>query len=942
MNWNKGGPGTKRGFGFGGFAISAGKKEEPKLPQQSHSAFGATSSSGFGKSAPPQLPSFYKIGSKRANFDEENAYFEDEEEDSSNVDLPYIPAENSPTRQQFHSKPADSDSDDDPLEAFMAEVEDQAARDMKRLEEKDKEKKNVKGIRDDIEEEDDQEAYFRYMAENPTAGVVQEEEEDNLEYDSDGNPIAPSKKIIDPLPPIDHSEIDYPPFEKNFYNEHEEITSLTPQQLIDLRHKLNLRVSGAAPPRPGSSFAHFGFDEQLMHQIRKSEYTQPTPIQCQGVPVALSGRDMIGIAKTGSGKTAAFIWPMLIHIMDQKELEPGDGPIAVIVCPTRELCQQIHAECKRFGKAYNLRSVAVYGGGSMWEQAKALQEGAEIVVCTPGRLIDHVKKKATNLQRVSYLVFDEADRMFDMGFEYQVRSIASHVRPDRQTLLFSATFRKKIEKLARDILIDPIRVVQGDIGEANEDVTQIVEILHSGPSKWNWLTRRLVEFTSSGSVLLFVTKKANAEELANNLKQEGHNLGLLHGDMDQSERNKVISDFKKKDIPVLVATDVAARGLDIPSIKTVINYDVARDIDTHTHRIGRTGRAGEKGVAYTLLTPKDSNFAGDLVRNLEGANQHVSKELLDLAMQNAWFRKSRFKGGKGKKLNIGGGGLGYRERPGLGSENTDRGNNNNVMSNYEAYKPSTGAMGDRLTAMKAAFQSQYKSHFVAASLSNQKAGSSAAGASGWTSAGSLNSVPTNSSQQGHNSPDSPIASATKGIPGFGNTGNLSSAPVTYPTAGAQGVNNTASGNNSREGIGGGNGKRERYTENRGGSRHSHGESGGGSGSGGGSRHGDSPRHGDGGRHGEGYRYPESSSRHADGHRHGENRHGGGGGRHGESRGANDGRNGESRKEGCNRESRMDPKVDSSKMDKVDSKTDKTADGFAVPEPPKRKKSRWDS
>ncbi|ELK12473.1 ATP-dependent RNA helicase DDX42 [Pteropus alecto] len=927
MNWNKGGPGTKRGFGFGGFAISAGKKEEPKLPQQSHSAFGATSSSsGFGKSAPPQLPSFYKIGSKRANFDEENASTDHQALDSHRSTSPGA-------KKQFHSKPADSDSDDDPLEAFMAEVE--ATRDMKRLEEKDKERKNVKGIRDDIEEEDDQEAYFRYMAENPTAGVVQEEEEDNLEYDSDGNPIAPSKKIIDPLPPIDHSEIDYPPFEKNFYNEHEEITSLTPQQLIDLRHKLNLRVSGAAPPRPGSSFAHFGFDEQLMHQIRKSEYTQPTPIQCQGVPVALSGRDMIGIAKTGSGKTAAFIWPMLIHIMDQKELEPGDGPIAVIVCPTRELCQQIHAECKRFGKAYNLRSVAVYGGGSMWEQAKALQEGAEIVVCTPGRLIDHVKKKATNLQRVSYLVFDEADRMFDMGFEYQVRSIASHVRPDRQTLLFSATFRKKIEKLARDILIDPIRVVQGDIGEANEDVTQIVEILHSGPSKWNWLTRRLVEFTSSGSVLLFVTKKANAEELANNLKQEGHNLGLLHGDMDQSERNKVISDFKKKDIPVLVATDVAARGLDIPSIKTVINYDVARDIDTHTHRIGRTGRAGEKGVAYTLLTPKDSNFAGDLVRNLEGANQHVSKELLDLAMQNAWFRKSRFKGGKGKKLNIGGGGLGYRERPGLGSENTDRGNNNNVMSNYEAYKPSTGAMGDRLTAMKAAFQSQYKSHFVAASLSNQKSGSSAAGASGWTSAGSLNSVPTNSSQQGHNSPDSPIASATKGIPGFGNTGNLSSAPVTYPTAGAQGVNNTASGNNSREGTGGGNGKRERYTENRGGSRHSHGESGSGS------RHGDSPRHGDGGRHGEGYRYPESSSRHADGHRHGENRHGGGG-RHGESRGANDGRNGESRKEGCNRESRMDPKVDSSKMDKMDSKTDKTADGFAVPEPPKRKKSRWDS
>ncbi|NWU54475.1 DDX42 helicase, partial [Dromas ardeola] len=925
MNWNKGGPGTKRGFGFGGFAITPGKKEEPKLSQQSHSAFGtAGSSAAFAKSGPPQLPSFYKIGSKRANFDEENAYFEDEEEDSSNVELPYIPAENSPTRQQFHSKSADSDSDDDPLEAFMAE--DQAARDMKRLEDKDKEKKNVKGIRDDIEEEDDQEAYFRYMAENPTAGVVQEEEEDNLEYDSDGNPIAPSKKIIDPLPPIDHSEIEYPPFEKNFYDEHEEITSLTPQQVVELRHKLNLRVSGAAPPRPGSSFAHFGFDEQLMHQIRKSEYTQPTPIQCQGVPVALSGRDMIGIAKTGSGKTAAFIWPMLIHIMDQKELEPGDGPIAVIVCPTRELCQQIHSECKRFGKAYNLRSVAVYGGGSMWEQAKALQEGAEIVVCTPGRLIDHVKKKATNLQRVTYLVFDEADRMFDMGFEYQVRSIASHVRPDRQTLLFSATFRKKIEKLARDILIDPIRVVQGDIGEANEDVTQIVEIFPSGPSKWNWLTRRLVEFTSSGSVLLFVTKKANAEELANNLKQEDHNLGLLHGDMDQSERNKVISEFKKKGIPILVATDVAARGLDIPSIKTVINYDVARDIDTHTHRIGRTGRAGEKGVAYTLLTPKDSNFAGDLVRNLEGANQHVSKELLDLAMQNPWFRKSRFKGGKGKKLNIGGGGLGYRERPGLGSENSDRGNNNSVMSNYEAYKPSTGAMGDRLTAMKAAFQSQYKSHFVAASLNNQKTGSSAAGASGWTSAGSLNSVPTSSAQQNAANPDSPIAAAAaaKGVPGFTSTGNLSSVPA-FPSVAVQGFNNTNASTNNRDGTGGSSSSTERYNDNRN-SRHNEiprrGEGGG--------RYNDVQRHGEGGgRHSDAYRHGEG--RHGDNHRHGESRHfadvGSGNRNNGDSRNSNEGRNNENR----NGENRKD----------ANSRDNKT-DGFAVPEPPKRKKSRWDS
>ncbi|CAK6961145.1 ATP-dependent RNA helicase DDX42 isoform X2 [Scomber scombrus] len=753
------------------------------------------------------------------------------------------------------------------------------------------------------------------MAENPTAGLTQEEDDENIDYDSDGNPIAPTtKKIILPLPPIDHTEIDYPPFEKNFYNEHEELINLTGIQVIELRQKLNLRVSGAAPPKPSTSFAHFTFDEQLMHQIRKSEYTQPTPIQCQGVPIALSGRDMIGIAKTGSGKTAAFIWPMLVHIIDQKELEPGEGPIAVIVCPTRELCQQIHAECKRFGKAYSLRSVAVYGGGSMWEQAKALQDGAEIVVCTPGRLIDHVKKKATSLQRVSYLVFDEADRMFDMGFEYQVRSIASHVRPDRQTLLFSATFRKKIERLARDILVDPIRVVQGDIGEANEDVTQVVEMLHSGIDKWGWLTRRLVEFTSSGSVLIFVTKKANSEELATNLTQEGYSLGLLHGDMDQSERNKVISDFKKKNLPILVATDVAARGLDIPSIRTVVNYDVARDIDTHTHRIGRTGRAGEKGVAFTLLTNKDTSFAGDLVRNLEGANQSVSKELMDLAMQNPWFRKSRFKGGKGKKMNIGGGGLGYRERPGLGAESSGSSSSSSIMSSassYEGYsKPNTGAMGDRMSAMRQAFQAQYKSHFVAASSGPPKLTTKSNSSSGWTSAGSLSSVPTespNGSERSH--------AATMSMSGFTSAGTLSSVPAsqTSPQQSFPPVAPAPLRDNSRE-------RHQEDWGRHGDSHHRHGSDRSDR-HGGDSRHGDRERHGDRDRdrHGDRDRYSSSS---------GGSSGGGGGSRHGDSR------NGDG-----NRRDREDRR---SERDGGEGRGDRGDDSFAVPEPPKRRKSRWDN
>ncbi|XP_044036608.1 ATP-dependent RNA helicase DDX42 isoform X2 [Siniperca chuatsi] len=748
------------------------------------------------------------------------------------------------------------------------------------------------------------------MAENPTAGLTQEEEEENIDYDSDGNPIASAtKKIILPLPPIDHSEIDYPPFEKNFYNEHEELSNLTGTQVLELRHKLNLRVSGAAPPKPCTSFAHFGFDEQLMHQIRKSEYTQPTPIQCQGVPIALSGRDMIGIAKTGSGKTAAFIWPMLVHIMDQKELEAGEGPIAVIVCPTRELCQQIHAECKRFGKAYSLRSVAVYGGGSMWEQAKALQEGAEIVVCTPGRLIDHVKKKATSLQRVTYLVFDEADRMFDMGFEYQVRSVASHVRPDRQTLLFSATFRKKIERLARDILVDPIRVVQGDIGEANEDVTQVVELLPSGTDKWGWLTRRLVEFTSSGSVLIFVTKKANCEELATNLTQEGYSLGLLHGDMDQSERNKVISDFKKKNLPVLVATDVAARGLDIPSIRTVVNYDVARDIDTHTHRIGRTGRAGEKGVAYTLLANKDTTFAGDLVRNLEGANQAVSKELMDLAMQNPWFRKSRFKGGKGKRLNIGGGGLGYRERPGLGADSSERSSSSRSLlsntSSYEDYsKPAAGAMGDRMSAMKQAFQAQYKSHFVAASSGPPKLSTKSSSSSGWTSAGSLSSVPTEAPNGSEWS-----QGATLSMSSFTSAGSLSSVPSSqtssqhsYPPPAPPSQRDSSRDRHGEDRGRHGDRDRDRHSDRS--DRHS-----------GEDRYGDRDRHGD-----------RDRDRYGDRDRHSSSRH-------------NDSRNGDgSRRDRDDRKSERDG-GDRGSGEGRDRGGDES---FAVPEPPKRRKSRWDN
>ncbi|KAI9560256.1 hypothetical protein GHT06_014270 [Daphnia sinensis] len=653
----------------------------------------------------------------------EDDYFdEDDDEPPSNEPL-YQPGPDSPT----FTKNAESDEEEDPLDAFMNDLNKKVKKEEVKIPQKEESSGKGKGkaLRQDIEEEDDEESYYRYIKENPLAGLqADDSDSEQIEYDEDGIPIKLGKKHIDPLPPIDHSTITYLPFEKNFYEEHEEIKNLPLDQSNELRETLGLKVSGISIPKPVCSFAHFNFDEKLLNVIRKSEFTNPTPIQSQAIPAALSGRDVIGIAQTGSGKTAAFLWPMIVHILDQPVLKQGDGPIGVILAPTRELSQQIYTEAKKFCKVFGISVVCCYGGGSKWEQSKDLEQGAEIVVATPGRMIDLVKIKATNLQRVTFLVLDEADRMFDMGFEPQVRSICNHVRPERQTLLFSATFKKRIEKLARDVLSDPIRIVQGDVGEANQDVTQVIEVI-APTAKYSWLIARLVEFMASGSVLIFVTKKANAEELCASLKSRELSVALLHGDMDQIDRNKVISAFKKKEMDILVATDVAARGLDIPHIRTVVNYDIARDIDTHTHRIGRTGRAGEKGMAYTLVTPADKEFAGHLVRNLEGASQVVPEPLMDLAMQSAWFRKSRFKGGQGRKPNVGGRGLGYSDKTPTAANRTLTGANaikpvfqsgpSSFSKPTQGPAVAAGPSGGRLAAMKAAFQSQYKQQFCSSS-----------------------------------------------------------------------------------------------------------------------------------------------------------------------------------------------------------------------------------
>lgn len=541
-----------------------------------------------------------------------------------------------------------------------------------------------------------------------------------IEYDSDDNPIVLDKKKIEPIPALDHSSIDYEPFNKDFYEEKPSISGMNEQEVADYRKSLAIRVSGFDVPRPVKTFEDCGFSAELMKAISKQAYEKPTPIQCQALPIVISGRDIIGIAKTGSGKTAAFILPMIVHIMDQPELAKEEGPIGVVCAPTRELAHQIFLEAKKFSRSCGIRVSAVYGGMSKLEQFKELKAGCEIVVATPGRLIDMLKMKALTMQRATYLVLDEADRMFDLGFEPQIRSIVGQIRPDRQTLLFSATMPRKVEKLAREILSDPIRVTVGEVGMANEDITQVVEVIPSDAEKLPWLLEKLPGLIDDGDVLVFASKKATVDELESQVAQKGFKVASLHGDKDQASRMEILQQFKSGTYHVLIATDVAARGLDIKSIKSVVNFDIAKDMDMHVHRIGRTGRAGDKdGTAYTLITQKEARFAGELVNSLIAAGQNVSVELMDLAMKDGRFRSKRDarKGGGKKARGRGAGGRGVRGVDfGLGIGYNPESNSNSssttVSSHSAVVNPLRSGTG----------MAQFRSKFVAASSNSQNQG----------------------------------------------------------------------------------------------------------------------------------------------------------------------------------------------------------------------------
>ncbi|KPI88577.1 putative DEAD box RNA helicase [Leptomonas seymouri] len=417
------------------------------------------------------------------------------------------------------------------------------------------------------------------------------------------------------------------------------VTQLSEAEADEWRQTHSITVSDSADcPPPITQFEMLtSVPAYLKSKLLDQGFKAPTPIQSQSWPIVLSGRDLVGVAKTGSGKTLAFVVPALAHIALQEPLKMGDGPMVIVLAPTRELAQQIEQEAMKV-LPQSIRCGCIYGGAPKGPQLGMLRQGVHILVATPGRLIDFMEIKRVNLLRVTYLVLDEADRMLDMGFEPQVRAICGQIRPDRQTLMFSATWPREIQNLAASFQKKWIRINVGSMELlANKDVTQNF-ILTTEAGKQDAL-HKLMERHRNERVLVFCKTKKTADYLEYQLKRSGIDAMAIHGDKEQRQREFVLERFRKDPRLCVVATDVAARGLDIKELETVINYDFPMQVDDYVHRIGRTGRAGAKGASFTMITKHESQLNPPTVRQLVGLVERAGQEV------PSWMREWADQGG---------------------------------------------------------------------------------------------------------------------------------------------------------------------------------------------------------------------------------------------------------------------------------------------------------
>ena len=396
-------------------------------------------------------------------------------------------------------------------------------------------------------------------------------------------------------------------------------------------------MSGGDCPAPYVTFSEAPFPQCILAELLAMGFTKPTPVQMQGWSIAMQGRDLIGIARTGSGKTLAYLLPLITYVLPKSTVMEDSciGPLGLVLAPTRELALQIQKEASRFAAIVNLRVTCCYGGAPRSPQLRDMSQGFEICIATPGRLIDFVNSKPSLLSRVYYLVLDEADRMLDMGFGPQIQAILSYTPKDKLSSLWSATFPKDIRELAFGMVCDPTRnpihfVVGSDALTVNPDINQTVQFVDNEDDKRLELIRLLDE--EGGRAIVFATTKVACEFICRELRYENFDAFAIHGDKHQSERDCVISQFRDRQFSILIATDVASRGLDIKDVPLIINYEMPTQMQDYVHRVGRTSRlGGSRGKAHTFITPGDGRFAKPLIKVLQDAKQDVPDSLTKLA-----------------------------------------------------------------------------------------------------------------------------------------------------------------------------------------------------------------------------------------------------------------------------------------------------------------------
>jgi len=347
-------------------------------------------------------------------------------------------------------------------------------------------------------------------------------------------------------------------------------------------------------------FEDLGLDEKILKGVEALGFTTPTPIQEKAIPVLLSGtKDLIGLAQTGTGKTAAFGLPLL-QLLDANQMHPQ----ALVICPTRELCLQITEDIKKFKKYVpGMKIVAVYGGTPIGSQIRELKKGAQIVVATPGRLIDLIERKAVDLDNISYVVLDEADEMLNMGFQEDIEFILQNTPNREATWLFSATMPPEIRKVSKKYMESPVEVTVGKVNTGNKNIDHQYYVT-SAHHRYETL-KRIIDFNPEMYAIIFTRTKADAQNIAEKLSREGYNIDALHGDLTQNQRDKVMREFRERTLQLLIATDVAARGIDVKDITHVINYELPDDVEVYTHRSGRTGRAGNTGICMSIVHTRE-------------------------------------------------------------------------------------------------------------------------------------------------------------------------------------------------------------------------------------------------------------------------------------------------------------------------------------------------